>query len=150
VSNSYPLVHLFTADIVQPAVQVLDTLNDILHLVLVLGLDLAGLANGKVDGDLDGAPGVAPQAGDSISLGREADFVLASVRGREVEAARVAVTLGNNAVVIVEGLFDGNEHMHVVVDRVGTGLRIENFGFKAAYCSIKSKSVFVLHHSDIG
>jgi hypothetical protein len=55
-----------------------------------------------------------------------------------VEAARVAVTLGHNAVVVVEGLFDGDEDMHVVVDRVSTGLRIENFGLKTTYCSLTS------------
>jgi hypothetical protein len=138
VANSYPLIHLFATDVVQPAVQVLDTLDNILHLILILGLDLASLANGKVDSDLDGAPGGAQPVGGSISLGCEADFVLAGVGGREVEAARVAVTLGHNAVVVVEGLFDGDEDMHVVVDRVSTGLRIENFGLKTTYCSLTS------------
>lgn len=60
--NPYPLVHLLTTNILQPAVQILDSLNDILDFVLVLSLDLAGLTNGKVDGDLDGAWGVGQPA----------------------------------------------------------------------------------------
>lgn len=141
MSNSYPLVHLFTADIVQPAVQILDTLNNVLHLILVFSLDLAGLTNGKVDGEFDGAPGVAQPAGDSISLGCEANSVLAGIRRREVEAARVAITFGHNAVVIVEGLLNGNEHLQVVVDRVITGLRIEDFGLEATYYSSKNRNL---------
>jgi hypothetical protein len=49
-----------------------------------------------------------------------------------MEAARVAVALGNNSVVIVEGLFNGDEHLHVVVDCVGVGLRLEDMCLEAA------------------
>jgi hypothetical protein len=62
LGNPYPLVHLLTTNILQPAVQILDPLHNILDFVLVLSLDFAGLTNGKVDGDLDGAWGVGQPA----------------------------------------------------------------------------------------
>lgn len=130
IGSSYPLVHLFTADVLQPAVQVLHTLNDILHLVLVLGFDLAGLANGNVDGELDSAQGVAQPAGGGVRLGCEANPVLTGVGSREMEATGVAVTLRNNAVVIVEGLLNGDEHLHVMVDGVGSGLGIDDLALE--------------------
>lgn len=130
IGSSYPLVHLFTADVLQPAVQVLDTLNDILHLVLIFGFNLAGLADGDVDSKLDSTQGVAQPAGGGVRLGGEANPVLTGVGSREVEATGVAVTLGNNAVVIVEGLLNGDEHLHVVVDGVGPGLGIDDLALE--------------------
>lgn len=129
---TYPLVHLLTADIVQPAVQILDPLHNVLHLILVFGLDLAGLTNGNVNADLDSTQRRRHEAGGGIGLRREADSVLAGVGSGEMEAARVAVALGNNSVVIVEGLFNGDEHLHVVVDCVGVGLRLEDMCLEAA------------------
>lgn len=131
--NPYPLVHLLTTDIVQTAVQILDPLNDILDFVLVLSLNLAGLTNGKVDSELDGARRVGQPAGGGIRLRCEADSMLASICGREMKASRVAVPLGHNAVIIVEGLLDGDVHLQAVVDRVGTALSIDDFRLETAY-----------------
>lgn len=131
--NPYPLVHLFTTDIVQPAVQILDTLHDILDFVLILSLNLAGLTNGKVDGELDGAQRVGQPAGGGIRFRCEADSVLARIRGGEMEATRVAVPLGHDAVIIVEGLLDGDVHLQAMVDRVGAALGVDDFRLETAY-----------------
>lgn len=131
--NPYPLVHLFTTDIVQPAVQILDPLHDILDFVLILSLNLAGLTNGKVDGELDGAQRVGQPAGGGIRLRCEADSVLARIRGREMEATRVAVPFGHDAVVIVEGLLDGDVQLQGMVDRVGAALGVDDFRLETAY-----------------
>lgn len=128
---TFPLVNLLATNILEPAVQVLDTLDDILHLVLVLGFDLAGLSNGNVNSELHSTGGVAQPGRGGVRLGREADSVLTSVGSREVEATGVAVTLGYNAVVVVEGLLDGDEHLHVVVDVVGSGLGIDDLALIA-------------------
>jgi hypothetical protein len=47
-----------------------------------------------------------------------------------MEATGVAVTLRNNAVVIVEGLLNGDEHLHVMVDGVGSGLGIDDLALE--------------------
>lgn len=117
----------------QPAVQILNPLHDILDFVLVLSLNLAGLTNGNVDGELDGARRVGQPAGGDIRLRCEADSVLAGICGGEVEATRVAVPLGHNAVVIVEGLLDGDVHLQGMVDRVGAALGVDNFCLETAY-----------------
>jgi hypothetical protein len=52
---SYPLEDLFPSDILQPRVQVLDLLYQRLDLVLVRALNLACLANGHIQCELDGA-----------------------------------------------------------------------------------------------
>lgn len=133
MGNPYPLVHLLTTNILQPAVQILDPLHNILDFVLVLSLDFAGLTNGKVDGDLDGAWGVGQPARRGIRLRCEADFVLASIRGGEVKTTRVAVPLGHDAVVIVKGLVDGDEHLQVMVDQVAAALGVDDFRLETAY-----------------
>lgn len=115
----------------QTAVQILDSLNDVLHFILVLGLNLAGLTNGNVDSELDSSSGGGQPTGGGICLRCEADFVLARIGSREVEPARVAVPLRHNAVVIVEGLINGDLHLDAVIDRIGAGLRVDNFGLIA-------------------
>jgi hypothetical protein len=52
-----------------------------------------------------------------------------------VEAAGMAVALGDNSVVIIEGLLDGDENLHVVVDCVGVGLWLDDMCLEAA-CSL--------------
>lgn len=124
-----PLVHLLPANIMQTRVQILDALHDILHLVLVLGLDLACLANGHVKGDLDSALGTGqPSTSLSIGVSREADLVLASVGGSESEAARVVLALGDDTVVVVEGLVNGDHDAEVVVNGVDVGLGVDDIG----------------------
>jgi hypothetical protein len=118
---------------VQPAVQILDPLHDILDFVLILSLNLAGLTNSKVDGELDGAQRVGQPAGGGIRFRCEADSVLARIRGGEMEATRVAVPFGHDAVVIVEGLLDGDVHLQVMVDRVGAALGVDDFRLETAY-----------------
>lgn len=132
---AYPLVNLLTADVVQPAVQILDPLHNVLHLILVLGLDLAGLTNGDINADLDSTQRRRHEAGGGISLRGETDSVLASIGSGEVEAAGMAVALGDNSVVIIEGLLDGDENLHVVVDCVGVGLWLDDMCLEAA-CSL--------------
>lgn len=124
----------------QPAVQITNTLHDILHLVLVLGLDLAGLANDEVQTELDGTLGRGQPAASGVGVGREADAVLASVGSGKGKATGVVLALGHNAVVIVEGLLDGDLHLQAVVDRVGVGLRIDDLSFEFS-CSFQDSRV---------
>lgn len=127
------LVHLLPANIMQTRIQILDALHDILHLVLVLGLDLACLANGHVKGDLDCALGAGqPSTSLSIGVSREADLVLASVGGGESEAARVVLALGDDTVVVVEGLVNGDHDAEVVVNGVDVGLGVDDIGSEVA------------------
>lgn len=124
----------------QAAVQITNALHDILHLVLVLGLDLAGLANDEIQVELDGTLGAGQPAAGGIGVGREADAVLAGVGSGKGEAARVVLALGHDAVVIVEGLLDSDLHLQAVVDRVGVGLRIDDLSFELS-CSFQDSSV---------
>ena len=104
--------HLFPTNILQPSIQILNLLHNILHLVLIFRLDLARLTDSHVQGDLDGAGrGTAqPAAADGgVGLGSDADLVQTGVGGGEGEAAGVAVALGDDAVVVVEGFVDGYE-----------------------------------------
>lgn len=113
----------------QTTIQIAHTLHNILHLVLILSLDLACLANGNVERDPDSALTVRhPARGRDVGLGHEADTVLAGVCGGEGEAAGVVFALVDDAVVIVEGLVDGDLDLEVVVDRVGVGVGVDYFG----------------------
>lgn len=125
----------------QAAVEITHTLHDILHFVLVLGLDLARLANGNVQGELNGALAAGhPARGRDVGFGQEADPVLAGVGGGEGEAAGVVFALVHDAVVVVEGLVDGDLDLEVVVDRVGVGVGVDDFGFELA-CSAENELV---------
>lgn len=119
----------------QPVVQIADPLDNVLHLVLVFRLDLASLADCNVQGHPNGALGTGqPATCRGIGVGHEADAMLAGIGSREGEAAGVIITFVHNAMVIVEGLFDGDLHLEVVVDRVGVGLGVDDLGLKSA-CS---------------
>ena len=107
--QTHPLVDLLATNIMQAAVEITHTLHDILDLVLVLGLDLARLTNGNVQGELHGALAAGhPARGRDVGFGRKADPVLAGVGGREGEAAGVVFALVHDAVVVIEGLIDGD------------------------------------------
>lgn len=54
--------------------------------------------------------------------------MLAGVCGGEGEAAGVVFALVDDAVVIVEGLVDGDLDLEVVVDRVGVRVWVDYFG----------------------
>lgn len=113
----------------QTTIQIAHTLHNILHLILILSLDLARLANGNVERDPDGALAVGhPARSRDVGFGHEADTVLAGVCGGEGEAAGVVFALIDDAVVIVEGLVDGDLDLEVVVDRVGVGVGVDYFG----------------------
>ena len=124
----YPLEHLLPTNIVQPTIQVLDLLHNILHLPLILQLNVACLANRHVQRHPDRLRSTRqPAPGRTAPLGSQTDLMLTSISGGEREAARVAVTLGDDAVVIVEDLVDGNEHPHVLVDGIRVRF-VDNFG----------------------
>lgn len=60
--------------------------------------------------------------------------MLTGVCGGEGEAAGVVFALVDDAVVIVEGLVDGDLDLEVVVGRVGVGVRVDHLSFEFA-CS---------------
>lgn len=139
--QTHSLIDLLATNIMQAAVKITYTLHDILHFVLVLGLDLARLANGNVQGELDGALAAGhPAGGRDVGFGHKADTVLAGVGRREGEAAGVVFALVDDAVVIVEGLVDGDLDLEVVVDRVGVGVGVDDLGFELA-CSRENELV---------
>lgn len=55
--------------------------------------------------------------------------MLARVGGRESEAAGVGVSAVHDAVVVIEGLVDGDLHSEGGVDGVHVRLEVEDFGF---------------------
>lgn len=59
--------------------------------------------------------------------------MLAGIRSGEVEATRVAVPLGHDAVVIVKGLVDGDEHLQVMVNQIVAALGVDDFRLETAY-----------------
>lgn len=94
----------------QARVEVLDALRDVLQLALVGALDLAGLADGHVQGQLDaavGVRGVEPVLAAAVAARREAEPVLARLVRREGEAAGRHAALGDDAVVVVEDFLFG-------------------------------------------
>lgn len=118
--KTYTLVHLLPTNIMQPAVQITNPLHDILHLVLIFGLNLARFANGNIQGHLNGTLGAGePATGGGVGLSGEADAVLTGISGREGEAAGVVLALRDDAVVVVESLIDGDEHLQARVDGIG-------------------------------
>ena len=50
-----------------------------------------------------------------------------------MKTTRVAVPLGHDAVVIVKGLVDGDEHLQVMVDQVAAALGVDDFRLETAY-----------------
>lgn len=119
----------------QPPVQVFDFLHNILHLAFVLRLNFARLANSHVKRHPDRIRRTAgePASGHMAAIGSQTDLVLTGVGGGEGKTARVAIALGNDPVVIIEGLVDGDEHLHIGIDGVRVaGLRVGDFGFEVA------------------
>lgn len=116
-TETYPLEDLFSPDVGQSAVQLLDLGNNAVDLALVFGLDLARLANGHVDGEFDSAArhaGVAEPSANADSRGarrREAYPVIAGI-GRGEGEFRGFVGGGGllvyNTVVVVEGFVNGD------------------------------------------
>lgn len=85
-------------------VQVTHATLKILQLALVRALQLARLANGQVQAQLDAALsiGCQPARTPARRAGRKADFVLARVGRREGEASTGATTLRDDTVVVVK------------------------------------------------
>ncbi len=86
-ADTYSLEDLLAPDVLQARVEVLDALRDILQLALVTALDLARLADGQVQRQLDaavGARGVQPVLAAAVAARREAEAVVASLVRREV------------------------------------------------------------------
>lgn len=97
--------NLFPANVVQPGIEVLDAGSNVLQLLLVVALDLVGLANDHVEAQLDAAVVVChgePAGPAAAGGGHEADLVVARVGGGEGEAAGGGASLGDDTVVVVE------------------------------------------------
>lgn len=128
-NGTHPLVNLLPPNIMQTTIEILHTLHNIRHLILVLGLNLACLANGHIQGDLDSTLGIRqPPASLDIGLSQETNLVLASISSSKGEAAGVVLALGDDTVVIIEGLVDGDHDAEVVVDGVDIGLGVDDIG----------------------
>ena len=109
---TYPLEDLLPPNILQPAIQVSHFLHNILNLAFIRTLDLARLADREVQLEFDAARRLSirqPAAVGRGACGREAEPVLARVSGREGEAALGGAALRDDAVVVVEDLFDSYE-----------------------------------------
>lgn len=102
---TYTLEDLLSSDVVEAGVEVLDTCCDVLDLSLVAALDLVGLADDEVEGQLDAAVGFRgrePAGAARVGRRREAQLVVSGVGGGEGEAARGSAALGDDTVVVVE------------------------------------------------
>ena len=132
-------MHLLPPNILQPHIQILDPLHDILNLALIRALDLAGVADRQIQRELDAAGrlavGEVARAMRGVARG-EADAVVAGVGGREGEAALGGALLRDDAVVVVEGLFDGDVDLHGLVLVVGSLVVVPAFGFVVAWYSM--------------
>lgn len=128
--NTYPLKNLLPSNILQPSIQILNLLHNILNLPLIRTLNIARLPNRKVESKFDPAL-VAPEPRPALggrALRREADLVLARVGRGEGEAALARTPLRHDLVVVVEDLFDGDVDFEVRVLLVGVGRFVEFFG----------------------
>ncbi len=136
---TYPLKDLFPPDVGQPPVQLLDLGHDAVDLGLVLALDLARLADGHVDGQLDPAHGHAAGAGEPasqadrrVARGREADSVQTGVGRTESKlgrAVRRRRLLRHHAVVVVKRLLDRDLDLEIGRDAERLRLAVVGFGF---------------------
>lgn len=120
---TFTLEHLLPPDILQPSIEVLDLLHNILNLSLIRALDLARLTDGNVKSESNSALRVVRQP---TSIGghvvrRKADLMLSAISGREGETAIGIAPLGDDSVVVVEGLVDGDEHVYARVGDVAVG-----------------------------
>jgi len=89
----------------QPRVEVLDPLGDVLQLALVRALDLARLADRQVQGQLDAAVlvrCVQPRLSPAVAARRETDPVVAGLVSREREAAGRGTALRYDSVIVVK------------------------------------------------
>lgn len=132
---TYPLEDLLPPDVLQPAVQIAHLLHDIIQLALVRALNLARLANHHIQVEPHRAVNTAaqPAAGARHILGCEAQAVLARVGGGEGEAAFCGAALGNDTVIVIEGLLDGDEDADVGFGGVGLELVVPDGGFIVAW-----------------
>jgi hypothetical protein len=99
------LKDLLPPNILQPPIQILNLLNDIMDLSLIRRVQRAGLADGQVQLELDAAhvrEGVEPAASARRRRRREADLVLAGPVSCEGEFPGCSPLLRYYAVVFVE------------------------------------------------
>lgn len=90
-TETHPLKDLLPSDILQPPIQVLHLLHNILDLTLIRTLDGTGLPNRQIQSELDSALGMKrrqPTRPTGRRRRREADLVVAGIRGAEGEPAR--------------------------------------------------------------
>lgn len=85
---------------------------DILHLVFVRTLNLAGFTNCEIQRDLDSSGRLSarqpPARMDRNTNGFEAEAMLTAIGGAESKPAGRTATLCYNSVVVIENFFDGN------------------------------------------
>lgn len=131
---AYPLENLLSPDIMQPPIEILDLLHNILHLPLIFRFDLARLTNGDIQRDPDcSRASRQPAPRRTAAVRRQTDLVLARIGSRESEPAGVRVALGDDAVVIVEGLVDGNQHLDVGVEAIRVQLVVDDLRFVVTF-----------------
>lgn len=126
----YPLENLLASNVLQPRVQVLDLLGQCLDVRLVCALDPARLSDSHIQRELDGAVNATAQPASALHvLGSDANAVLTRVSGAEGEFAFARTALGDDAVIVVECLLDGDEDTSVWV-------RYERFSCVAPYFGV--------------
>jgi len=133
VKITYPLEDLLPPHVLQPAVQVPDLLRQIIELGLVRALDL-GLADGQVQREFHARVDATaePCAALLDILGHDAKPMLAAVGSAEGELASAGTALGDDAVVVVEGLLDGDEDADVGLGDVVLCGVVPDFGVVVA------------------
>lgn len=96
---------------------------------LVRAFNPACLSNSHVQCKLDGTVNATAQPASSLDVLRgNANAVLTRIGGAEGEFALAGTALGDNAVVVVESLLDGDEDTYVWLRLEGLGRIVPNFG----------------------
>ena len=131
---TYSLEDLFAPDILQPRVQVLNPLDQRLDMGLVCALNPTCLSNSHIYCELDRAVNAAAQPASTLNVLRgHANAVLSGVGGGEGEFALARTALSDNAVVVVEGLLNGNEDACVWLRLERLGRIVPYFGVIVSY-----------------
>lgn len=104
-ATTYPLEDLFSPDILQSAVQILDSLDNVVYLLLVAAFDLARLANSQVQMEFCAAEVVSggePAWIMTVGRGGKANLVFTRFGSGKCKASGTCSFLIDDTVVVVE------------------------------------------------
>lgn len=129
-------VNLLSSNLQHSLSHLLQTGNDALHLLLVLGVEQRSLAKAHVEGNLHPA---ALEPASVLGGGSETDLVLSVIGGDVVDVAGHFSAVVSHHVVVVEGLLNGGQDGEVVGLGPVAGVGLELPGVVLACVSVGQK-----------